>query len=331
MNHTTLLFLCCAIGAAAPLAAQDLDDGLRVHYNFEDNLIEEKTGQTAETQGTFSYEDGIDGKAIRYAFPDNYFLTPAGEIVPGNTPTSYALFVNHNPAVIGKQRMNYLQQLNGDGETGRATLYLQRPDSPTNPDTIISFVGNGTTTSNYKMTEGGTWFHLALTIDPSNGEFVFYVNGAMVNRDTMPKTIEPATGSYVVGHHKGLSTNTITFNGLMDDLRMYDRLLSPEEVRLLAGDLASGTREALVPVDVTLTPSPAPRGQAVRLAFDAADFSGAAPAELRVVDLQGRTVHAASVETAAGQATLRADFPAGMYTVTLSDGRHVATARLTVQ
>jgi len=329
-NLFTLIAALLVTGTAVQLSAQDIAEGLVVHYKFEDNLVEEVTGQVAETQGTFSYAPGRDGQAIRFAFEENYFLTPMGAVVPGNTPVSFAMMVNHDPTIINTRRQNYLQQLNGDGETGRATLYLQRPDSPTNPDSIISFVSNRTSKSNYKLTTGGQWFHLALTIDPVSSEFVFYVNGEITNRDTTNKVIEPSTGSYIVGHHKGLTTNTITFAGLMDELRMYDRILTPEEVQLLAAPITS-TREAVVDASFNISPNPAGAGQLLTLDLDRSAFSIGSAIELQVYDANGRSVISRQLEPAGNKVTLDNNLAPGMYTATLSDGSRLASTRFSIQ
>lgn len=326
----TLITVVCVSGLFTSAAAQDLEQGLKVHYKFENNLVEEKTGQTAETSGTFTYAEGIEGQAIRFAFPDNYFLTPAERIVPGQTPVSFAMYVNHRTGTVGTQRYNYLQQLDGGGETGRATLYLQRPDSPTNPDTIISFVGNGTSSSNYKMTEDGRWFHLALTIQPATGEFIFYVNGVRTNRDTMPKQVEPSTGSYIVGHHKGLANTTHTFDGLMDDLRMYDRVLTPAEVRLLASEVV-GLRETPVEAAMELSPNPSNVGQALRINLDPSEFTHSGAVDLRVFDVAGRVVLTRALDVGSGQVSVDHDLVSGMYMVMLTNGERFASAKLTIQ
>ena len=322
----TALFL---VAATSTSFAQDLTDGLVMHYDFEDNLTENITGQNAETSGTFSYEEGITGQAIKFDFDDNYFLTPEEQLAPGNTPASFALFVKHDASVLNMRRQNYLQQLNGGGETGRATLYLQRPDSPTNPDTIISFVGNGTTSSNYKFTTPDKWFHLGLTIDPVTNERVFYVNGQITNRDTLNKMVEPATGSYVVGHHKGLENHSITLKGLVDDLRFYDRIVTPEEMVMLAGEL-SGSREQVVNASLQVSPTPARPGQAINFTVDRTVLDASAEIALTIYDGAGRVALERRIARGATNYSLQHDLAPGRYTATLSDGNRLASANLMV-
>ena len=77
-----------------------------------------------------------------------------------------------------------------------------------------------------------TWNHLALTYDASTGELKGYVNGELrASRSGVTRESSGAT-TYVIGH--GDSTNLGEgdyFNGLIDDVRIYNRALSEAEVR----------------------------------------------------------------------------------------------------
>ena len=107
MLHHYLRTAAAVFVTASALHAQDITEGLAVHYTFDDDdLVDAVTGQVAESNGTFSYADGYIGRAINFEFGDNYFLTPEGEVVPGQTSTSYSLLVNHDPTVINTRRQN---------------------------------------------------------------------------------------------------------------------------------------------------------------------------------------------------------------------------------
>ncbi len=82
----------------------------------------------------------------------------------------------------------------------------------------------------------GTWFHVAASYDRSSPANlpVFYVNGARQNTValTMPSgAAPPLNGTGYIGNRAALDR---AWSGLIDDLRIYHRLLSEAEVRALA-------------------------------------------------------------------------------------------------
>lgn len=312
------------------LAAQDITAGLKLHYQFEDNLTDAVSNETSEAVGILSYAEGIIGRGVRYFTDDAYFLTPEMAIRPGlaadgGTPISFALFVKHREGPLGMDRQNYLQQLDGCDATGRATLYMQSPGSGTNPDSIISFVGNATSKSGIGLLVADEWAHLALTIDPESRVFTFYLNGVMTNQDTLPgaKQVEASCGSYIVGHHKGLENHSITFDGIMDDLRFYDRVITPDEVAAIAalGGIVS-TRPALVQGGMKLYPNPVTSGQAIQLDIDNDVFTPGDAVRVRVSDAMGRIVMNREYSNTPSRITLDQQLHAGTYTVFLSNGSH---------
>jgi hypothetical protein len=75
------------------------------------------------------------------------------------------------------------------------------------------------------------WYHLVLTYDST--QVSLYVNGVLQAR--LPKNFKSlfsATDSVILGYSNNLK-NERYFCGALDDLRIYNRVLSPEEVRLL--------------------------------------------------------------------------------------------------
>ncbi|NJC27095.1 LamG-like jellyroll fold domain-containing protein [Neolewinella antarctica] len=320
--------LAFAVTCSAGLTAQVIDSGLVVHYQFEDNLTDEVSDATAEAVGNLSYDEGIIGRGVRYSDDDSYFLTPDTTLTPGTpdvggTPVSFALFVKHDAAELGAQRQNYLQQLNGCDATGRTTLYLQGPDSPTNADSIISFVGNATSKSGIGLPTADEWTHLALTIDPATGIFTFYRDGVETSQDTLTgnKAVEAACGSYIVGHHKSLTNDELTFDGVMDDLRLYNRVITAEEVAEIAAlsNIVS-TRPALVRGGMKLFPNPVGIGEAINLNVDHTVFTPGESVQVRVFDAVGRAVLTQAFNTTPARITLNQPLKAGVYTVFLSNG-----------
>ncbi|MBI1375596.1 MAG: protein kinase [Phycisphaera sp.] len=90
------------------------------------------------------------------------------------------------------------------------------------------------------------WQHLAVTYDPAvaDGTLTLYVNGDPVGSATGVPRPNPETEMFI-----GTLGRASRFKGLIDDVRLYDRALTPDEIRRLAGNAIT----APAPV-ITTTP-----------------------------------------------------------------------------
>lgn len=73
----------------------------------------------------------------------------------------------------------------------------------------------------------GRWVHLAATFDGSTMRI--YVDGRECGRMARPGAVRPNDGRFVLGNYE--VSHPAFFQGLLDDVRLYRRVLSPEEIR----------------------------------------------------------------------------------------------------
>jgi len=78
----------------------------------------------------------------------------------------------------------------------------------------------------------GVWYLVAVTYDPSveAGKMVLYKNGVQVNQAGGVPTQSPSTTTYI---GRFLSTNVYNFNGSIDNVMIFNRALTGEEISLL--------------------------------------------------------------------------------------------------
>jgi len=78
----------------------------------------------------------------------------------------------------------------------------------------------------------GVWRHLVWTID-TNGTWTMYINGRVSVRSDLDQTFPPYTFRPTAWLGKSEYTVDSPYNGYMDDLRIYNTLLTPAAVSAL--------------------------------------------------------------------------------------------------
>ncbi len=335
------IFTLFAFFVVSGLAAQDLQQGLVIHYPFEGNLKDTISGTVAENFGNLSFVDGQAGsKAVRFFRQDAYFVTPRGALQVGpaaddGTPGTFAFFVNHRAEPLETDRQNYIAQKNGCGPTdnnrGRVVLYRQNPTNNTDPDSIISFLGGVPLRTGYKLDMADTWIHLALTFDPEILEWAFFVDGVEVRRTTTNNQAENSCGEFVIGHHLTFTTETQTFDGLMDDLRFYNRVLTQQEITMLANQFSTSTNEVPVANAIKLEPNPVSANQPINLVIDHSVFKPGSSIVMNILDVNGRKVLERQYDGVTDQLKVDHSLVSGFYVVSLTDGKRLETVKLMVR
>jgi len=116
------------------------------------------------------------------------------------------------------------QQADGNG-TGRTWLFVAADAE------IRSFLGGATVPSGFYV-EADTWYHAAVVVTEGGAtdNVQIYVNGAPEGEPS-PMSMEDSEGDYFIGCHKNLSN---FWDGLIDDVRLYNHALSENQILKLA-------------------------------------------------------------------------------------------------
>ncbi len=104
------------------------------------------------------------------------------------------------------------------------TTYLQVWSSK------IRFVVNNAGITDYSITSADTWYHVVGTYDKdlASNNMKLYVDGVLRDQQSWPQEI--TTGSLLIGAYTGPQ---LYFDGLVDEVRIYNQALSADEVEHL--------------------------------------------------------------------------------------------------
>jgi len=205
--------------------------------------FDERQGETASDSSrnhamvlhSITWVSGKLGSAVRFDGVSSYGEVKDSDDLDLTEAFTIAAWVNLAEVGTGRQLLLEKKDVEqGDTSTNYA-LYVQWTH-----DALALVIGDGTRRVGYLSDRGletaGEWHHVAVTF--GNGEVRFYIDGEPAGVDSA--TISPFTneGPLIVGRYTG-SDNEPRFvlNGSVDDLRIYNKVLAPEEIQeLIIGD-----------------------------------------------------------------------------------------------
>lgn len=268
-------------------------EGYSSFYAFDGNLTDEVTGQTGNTVGyqinyeaddeEASYETGVKGQAVAfYGFGDAVKLptAPKGSQYTISIDWYLKKTSQYTPGVF---MVNYYDDGNfkGSDEDGQwisiAPLGWQADlvDGPMvwSRNVPAGAAWNDLFRAGNDLAKLETWFNVTVVADGAKG--TIYVDGSIVQEGPIADIIDETTQLYL-----GVNAWDTVFNGYMDNLYIYDRCLTPEEVASLAKESLTVEKS-----DPTPTPEPTPEPTATQVPTEAPSNSEAqTPAPTQATD-----------------------------------------------
>lgn len=201
-------------------------DGLVAYWSFDEgdgDIAYDYSGN--DNDGTICgavWVDGISGGALNFDGANDYVncgnkasldidneITIAAWVKRNAEGTSWEMIINKDPA--GSTDDNWFLGINENTAMFRVTT-----DIPHNLDSEV-------------VISAGSWYHLVGTYDKSY--LRIYVNGEEKNSLSESDGIDVVNRDVHIGSASGGSS--YPFNGLIDEVRIYNRALGPEEIRIL--------------------------------------------------------------------------------------------------
>jgi hypothetical protein len=192
--------------------------------------VAQETGGALELDGSSGY--------IRISFSESLRVLNKG----GLTITAW-----FRADAIPAENKEVFQQGDANG-TGRTWLYISATTGQ-----IQTYLGGAATPSGVNVT-AETWFHAAVVITEAGATdtIQIYVNGKPAGAAAQ-RGMEDSEGPYFIGCHKNL---TNFWDGIIDDVRLYNRALSaaeiqamvPPKVKAMNPDPTSGSTAVVTPL-----------------------------------------------------------------------------------
>ncbi|MEK6875218.1 MAG: LamG domain-containing protein [Nanoarchaeota archaeon] len=196
--------------------------GLLLYYTFEGNL-KDYSGNSLDliNEQELIFDSGVIGQSIRLEGNEALILPYIDKL---NTPDdlSVSLWVKKqesaypNPVFVSKRYWQNSGWFFGVNEKTNVPVF-QISDG-----TKYLAVPFGVAIRNNE------WYHLAFVLN--KGKFKAYINGQLVREDskTLPPQIIPNLKPILIGKNQENDNNY--FNGLMDEVKIYNRPLSDQEI-----------------------------------------------------------------------------------------------------
>jgi hypothetical protein len=215
---------------------------LIAHYEFEGNGNDSANNNDGTLMGDASYEGSLTyggkdfGQALSLDGVGAYMDCGAtfSAVTAGSTKTAMAWAKSNTTDYTsgsGRILTLYRGNNNGRGESAFTIFPSGYPDI--DPATWQS--GYMKTATSFQSIDSGvsidisTWAHIALVQDDAN--IFLYINGqleASESNGAAPTVLNPLNA--YIGAYANPSSNSNFFNGLIDDVRIYDHALSQSEI-----------------------------------------------------------------------------------------------------
>lgn len=211
-------------------------EGLVAYWNFDDTIAATTGGSffnLTAPSGAAVVEGGRFGGAVSFDRAQEQYLATDGEVYTAGNDLTYSAWYWLDPAIEGSDRYFIMETPNGDhpislglrDDEGADLAQVYTYDAASNEKPNFT-LDNGTSLGG----ESGQWNHVAVTYDAQTGAMTAYLNGieagSLVNAGQLPSS----PGLIIGGHRSGTGRN---FDGLIDEVALWSRVLSPDEIGML--------------------------------------------------------------------------------------------------
>jgi hypothetical protein len=235
--------------------------GLRACYAGEGNGSEVISHADGAVQGAVSFVPGKFGQAFSFDALGGIVSTPANPLLdvgPGPGLTMAVWFYSKGPAFGLDFGAGPMMEFNGGAQL------WQYSEQHSYDGLYTNMAQSNTVFSQLTLQHGvlwNQWNHGAVTWDKASGHMALYLNGDLVmTKDTA--SFSPSTsGNFNIGGRQNgsFTGGTISFNGMLDEVQIYDHALTGAEIMQVAS--ATGTMCVSPPTQYKVVQQPVSSGE----------------------------------------------------------------------
>lgn len=223
-NNVAQFILLIISSITTAFGAPILTEGLGAYFPFDGNIRDESgNGNHGALVPSVSFAPDRFGRinsAIEIATGTRIVL-PSSTIKGPLTSRNASFVFWRKKGAAGHMLSKYLQRDAGQSE------YMMSLEANN-----VNAYGNGLDVVSLVAPSDNEWSQVAITIQ-STGSVVVYLDAAMIGNGTMTLNANETSTPLVLGRASGSDDDAGWFNGTIDDLRIYNRALSPAEVATL--------------------------------------------------------------------------------------------------
>ena len=213
------------------LYSLDFDANLQGYYTFDntgDLGNDDSPGGSHDgtVNGAVTNNDATRGNVLSLDGNDDYVdITGAGALFGSPSDITLSAWVNYSSVdTFGGEVISL-----GNNVMLRVDDAVEGVTGVFYDGSTWQYVGSSTSLAD------GNWHHIAFTFDDAGNAQALYIDGVLAASDTSTASISYTSGSNTrIGANASDSDNDFDFNGLIDDVRIYDRALSASEIQDLA-------------------------------------------------------------------------------------------------
>jgi hypothetical protein len=182
--------------------------------------------------GAVPFAEGFNGNAASFSDDGANYMTADNAWLPtGARSVSVMVKIPSIPAAADA----YVVTCYGSADVTLAFYIFINDDGKV----VVSQYGDSYVSDT--VLEADTWYHIVVTVTaPSGGNstYITYIDGVEDATDSMATATNIGANPLFIG--KGLGANESPYNGLIDELYFWNRVLSAEEIADLYDALAEG-------------------------------------------------------------------------------------------
>ena len=233
MKKVVLLFFVLGIAISANAS---LTDGLVAHYEFENNLEDSANDYDGTGYGGASYTTGVSGNCLELDGIDDYVEISGYSGISGSASRTVSLWVNCEPSypvTTGVDSRRGILTWGSISYNGSLFGIVQNSTDGTwgDPSSVRVAVQNGKLSGSTDIADS-QWHNIVVVLEENSGteyvsDFKIYVDGQLEVISYLQDCVVNTDDLLDVLIGTGVGTY---FAGLIDDVRIYDRALSANEV-----------------------------------------------------------------------------------------------------